>query len=223
MPDMNGFEATDEIRWLEGDQKHTIIVALTANAIKGFREKCLAAGMDEYLSKPIRSVKLQEIVMRWATPLRKTSLRPLLPHSEENWREAASDFAFDVGRLRKLQKMFEKAGKDFVPAVVEPYFKNIEKQIPALYMAIEEKNFSEIYETAHFLLGGSRNLGLLKLSEICTALQENATRDDHNSVRELVISLERELPLTKAYMDSMRGNSPADNEQDYGKLTEFPE
>ncbi|MFA7403063.1 MAG: response regulator [Pelobacteraceae bacterium] len=223
MPDMNGFEATDEIRWLEGDQKHTIIVALTANAIKGFREKCLAAGMDEYLSKPIRSGKLQEIVMRWATSLRKTSPRPSLPHSEENWHEAVSDFAFDEGRLCKLQKMFEKAGKDFVPAVVEPFFKNIEKQIPALYMAIEEKNFLEIYETAHFLLGGSRNLGLLKLSEICTALQENATRDDHNAVRELVISLERELPLTKAYVDSMRGNSPADNEQDYGKLTEFPE
>jgi len=211
MPDMNGFEATSEIRRLEGNKKHTIIVALTANAIKGFREKCLASGMDDYLSKPVRSSKIQEMVTRWASPLRDLSFQSLKPAVEESRGEVPSNAVFDVVRLQKLLRMFKKTGKDFVPAVVEPYLENVEKNIPELYSAVAEKNFSGIYKTAHYLLGGSRNLGLQKLSEICTGLQDNATRDDHDNVRELVIALERELPLVKAYLDDMKMGSLVHN------------
>ncbi|MBV5339589.1 MAG: response regulator [Deltaproteobacteria bacterium] len=210
MPDMNGFEATSEIRRLEGNKKHTIIVALTANAIKGFREKCLASGMDDYLSKPVRSSKIQEMVTRWASPLRDISFQMSPPALEVSY-EVSSNAVFDAVRLHKLLKMFKKTGKDFVPAVVEPYLENVEKNIPELYTAVAEKNFSGVYKTAHYLLGGSRNLGLQKLSEICTGLQDNATRDDHDNVRELVIALERELPLVKAYVDDMKISSPVDN------------
>lgn len=212
MPDMNGFEATDQIRRLEGSKTHTIIVALTANAIKGFREKCLAAGMDEYLSKPIRSSKMQEIITRWASPLRNIYSQTPVSLFKENDCETASVTVFDVVRLQKLQRMFEKTGKDFVPAVVEPYLNNVEKHIPVLYAAAEEKNFSGVYETAHYLLGGSRNLGLQKLSEICTALQDNANPDNHDNIRELVIALERELPMVKAYVEDMRGKGLVDKE-----------
>jgi len=204
MPNINGFEATEEIRRLEGKGAHTVIVALTANAVKGFREKCLAAGMDEYLSKPIRSSKMQEIVTRWATPQRRLSSQlqePLVCNDEcEKYPEAG----LDKVRLQKLLQMFKKTGKNFVPMVVEPYLENIEKNIPVLYAAVEDKNFPEICETAHYLLGGSRNLGLLKLSEICTGLQDNAKLDNHDTVLELVTALERELPLVKAHVDNLR-------------------
>ncbi len=210
MPDMNGFEATDEIRRLEGNKKHTIIIALTANAIKGFREKCLAAGMDDYLSKPIRSSTLQGIVARWAVPVRHFTSQNPEPLCEMDGHEASAGAVFDAARLHKLLRMFKKTGKDFVPTVVKPYLENVEKNIPALYAAVEEKNFSGVYKTAHYLLGGSRNLGLQKLSEICTGIQDNATRDNHANVRELVIALERELPLVKAYVNDM-GDSCMDD------------
>ena len=201
MPDMNGFEATSEIRRLEGGKKHTIIVALTANAIRGFREKCLASGMDDYLSKPIRSSKLEEIVTRWAVPARRSSAPEKAPSSGN---KAESGAVFDESRLKKMLHMFKKIGKDFVPSVVDPYLVNVEKKLSGLYTAVEEKNFSGICETAHYLLGGSRNLGLLKLSEICTSLQDNASSDNHETVMELVIAMERELPLVKAHVDEMR-------------------
>ena len=207
MPDMNGFEATAEIRRLEGNKKHTIIVALTANAINGFREQCLAAGMDEYLSKPIRLGKLQEILSRRVAPQRQYCSQTFIPSYDESGYETASGAVFDAERLKKLQRMFKITGKNFVPAVVDPYLINVEKHIPVLYAAVAEKNFSGVYETAHYLLGGSRNLGLQKLSEICAGLQEHATRDDHYNVRELVSALERELPLVKAYVNDMRGDN----------------
>lgn len=212
MPDMNGFEATEAIRHMEGKNTHTIIVALTANAIKGFREKCLAAGMDDYLSKPIRSSKLQEIIMHWtALPRRLFSQTPVSPVEETNCKIVSGN-VFDPSRLQKLLRTFEKAGKELVPTVVDPYLKNVEKKIPVLHAAVEERNFSEVYETAHYILGGSRNLGLDKLSEICTNLQNNATIDNHDTIRELVIALERELPVVKAYVDDMRGTVLIGNE-----------
>ncbi len=64
MPEMDGFEATSEIRKREGPGKHTLICALTANAMVGDREKCLSAGMDDYISKPVGLADLQGALQR---------------------------------------------------------------------------------------------------------------------------------------------------------------
>jgi CheY-like chemotaxis protein len=76
MPEMDGYEATQTIRELEQDLKHPCgwkapipIVAMTANAMLGDREKCLTVGMNDYVSKPIRPSELQSVLERWRTPV----------------------------------------------------------------------------------------------------------------------------------------------------------
>jgi CheY-like chemotaxis protein len=65
MPEMDGYSATDEIRRREGESKHTTIVAMTANALEGDRDLCLACGMDDYISKPIDWDDLRATLHRW--------------------------------------------------------------------------------------------------------------------------------------------------------------
>jgi len=65
MPEMDGFEATAEIRRLEGSERHTTICALTAHAMAGDRERCIEAGMDDYISKPLTVGVLHKKIAHW--------------------------------------------------------------------------------------------------------------------------------------------------------------
>jgi CheY-like chemotaxis protein/HPt (histidine-containing phosphotransfer) domain-containing protein len=203
MPVMDGFEATAEIRRLEGDKSHSTIVALTANAVKGYRDKCLAAGMDDYLSKPIRSFELQEMLSRWI-PLNKNFPDQNTDQTLNADDEASAENVFDPARLEELLCMFKKTGKNFFPAVVEPFLKNTEESIPLLYAALDKGHFSEIRETVHRLIGGSKNLGIRRISQICSNLRENLHRNDHDNVLELIRSLETEMPVLWERIQTMR-------------------
>lgn len=152
MPHMDGFEATAEIRSREGTSRHTVIIALTANAIRGYREKCLLAGMDDYLSKPVRSQELLETLTRWVSPglLKEAAFAECEPETD-----VGAGGIFDAERLQKLLVIFKKSGKDLVSTVVEPFLENIEKNMPLLHLAVSEGNFSGVYATAHQLQGAA--------------------------------------------------------------------
>lgn len=199
LPDLNGFEATAEIRKCEGDRKHTIIIALTANAIKGYREKCLMAGMDDYLSKPIRSDELEQMLERWvfSNGMHGSS-------QGDAATELNDEDVFDTVRLNKLIAMFRKTNKELLQMVVEPFLKNVEEHLPNLYLDVEGRNYSGIAETVHFLQGGSRNIGLKKITRICAGIQKNATRNHYVNVRKLVDSLEMELPIVRQQVVEMK-------------------
>ncbi|MBL9213880.1 MAG: response regulator, partial [Opitutaceae bacterium] len=68
MPEMDGFAATGEIRRLLPRESQPVIIALTANALEGDRERCLAAGMDDYLTKPLRLEELEAVIRRFFPP-----------------------------------------------------------------------------------------------------------------------------------------------------------
>lgn len=202
LPELNGFEATKEIRRLEDAAHHTVIIALTANAVKGFREKCLMAGMDDYLSKPVRSRELQNTIERW---LFNGESRPT---GGEQKKDSAccqnQQQVFDRARLDKLVTMFRKTGKSLMNTVVDPFLHSVDEGLPNIENAITHKDNTALAEAIHFMIGGCRNLGLKKMAEICAGIQQNALQNQYENAMQLYEALERELPLVRNQVAEMR-------------------
>ena len=155
MPVLDGYSAAAAIRSREGSSQHTPIIAMTAHTMEGDREKCLAAGMDDYIAKPLRV----EAVM--AVRDRAQHLRA--GHSEGNERRAP---VFDPAVLRKLCG----GDGDGAAQILEIFDRNASDSLRELAAAIEAGASREIRELAHRLKGSAATVGAQRIAEICDAL-----------------------------------------------------
>ncbi|HYF52580.1 MAG TPA: response regulator [Planctomycetota bacterium] len=155
MPELDGYNAARQ--WREHEEKTGIrvpIVALTAHAMEGEREKCLSAGMDDYLSKPVTLQALKEALERF---LAKTP-RP----------RAGSTVLkdFDVALLK------ECAGEGGVGEIVQLYFEQMDEQMPLLEEAITKKDAAAVLRIAHTCAGSSGTCGVLCVAKLMKRLEE---------------------------------------------------
>ncbi|WP_049976379.1 response regulator [Azospirillum sp. B506] len=169
MPRMDGYELARHIREEEaGGQRHTPIVAMTANALSGERERCLAAGMDDYLAKPVTLAQLSRVLARWleAGPTPDTqapaSLAPveeLLPvldldHVRETF-GGPEDGGLDDGTLDMM---------DFFVETTRPTLERVRQ-------ALDTGDREEARAAAHSAAGAARTAGARALAAACTALE----------------------------------------------------
>ncbi|MCX6904214.1 MAG: response regulator, partial [Verrucomicrobia bacterium] len=172
MPEMDGYEAARIIRQRErepapGTPRPAPIhmIAMTANAMEGDREKCLAAGMDDYVSKPVRTAELQEALERWvpeASP--PTAAATVSPEPGPGGKESSVAVApaqppVDLKRLREMT-----AGNDeSVRELVQLYLKQADELIASLQAALQASSASELASVAHKLGGASSTCGMTDL------------------------------------------------------------
>jgi two-component system sensor histidine kinase/response regulator len=148
MPEMDGFEATSAIREREKSTgKHIPIVAMTAHAMKGDKERCLASGMDDYLAKPIRGKDLFEIIEASCTTAFEDP-----PHAEST---APIDFAFDgEALLARLDGSTELCAE-----LIETFFQESPQTLSAIKNAVEKRDAAAIAQAAHAFKGAVSNFG----------------------------------------------------------------
>jgi CheY-like chemotaxis protein len=151
MPEMDGYEATAEIRRREGDAKRTPIVAMTANALEGDREKCIAAGMDDYVSKPVKPEELGEVLGRW---LSKGGAG-----AEEAATTPQSPPPVDMERLHLA------LGDDpeELAEVLDVYLTQMSESLGKLASAAESGDDRDVRLIAHNCAGVSANCGMVAL------------------------------------------------------------
>ncbi|MEZ5336033.1 MAG: response regulator [Methanolobus sp.] len=186
MPEMSGYDVTSSIRGLEAQSNiHTPIIALTAGTVQGERERCIAAGMDDYLSKPIDSDKIKIILDKWLLKKGKTMKQ-------------------DVDAAKKKLVHFDKK------QMLENTDVNMEIQNELVSMAISsfERNYGEIVEsfsnndiekvktTAHNVKGTALNIGFNIMADISGRL-EDIESADYGKITLLIEEMKEELEYLK--------------------------
>ena len=151
---------------------HVPIIAMTANAMQGDREKCLQAGMDDYLSKPLRPEALSKVLAKWlpktkplASPATETSTPPTLTHS------SPSPF-INPETLEELEIL---GGREFLQTMVRNFVADALACVTLIEQGLDTQDLVKVQEAAHGLKGISRNMGADALAQIAVDLEAACT------------------------------------------------
>ncbi|HYO48138.1 MAG TPA: response regulator [Gemmatimonadota bacterium] len=198
MPEMDGLEASRAIsaRWPAGQRPH--IVALTAEGMEGDRQKCLAAGMADYLVKPVTLDQLAAALAR-SRPLRHTPARAAVvetPPSIADAREAETDGAIDRVVLYQLRD--DLGGMAPVSQVIATFLEKTPSVLAELSKAAARADADGIWRTAHRIRGMSATLGARKLSEQCAEIERLGRMGSVPDAANLVTAIEESYRTAEA-------------------------
>lgn len=227
MPQIDGFEATKLIRAQEAaksspaSQRHIPIIALTANAMSGDRERCLAAGMDDYLSKPFTQEKLSTILTRWLLQKEETTQKQeetgkqklaspsvTVPFSSSQLAPPTSVVSLtnkppatqtsgirtqlDPKALNQIRALQRPGAPSILQKVIMSYLNNSLQLIEALHLATHQNDASALQHTAHSLKSTSATVGATTLAGLCKELESVERGQRTENAASLVSAIESE-------------------------------
>jgi PAS domain S-box-containing protein len=192
MPEMDGYAATAAIRRREREQgraaRRTPIIAMTAHALEGDAEKCLAAGMDDYIPKPVTVQHLEAILARWS----------------HQTRPDAPDEAMDASALAALRDLGE-GRPDILDEVIAVYLRNSPRHLAALHEAVTRADAEAVRREAHGLKGSSSQIGAAQVARLCTELEDQARIADLTGAPETLRRLDEALDWVHAQLQALAG------------------
>jgi len=166
MPEMDGYEATRQLRLLEREGGSRLaVIAMTAAAMDGDRERCLAAGMDDYVTKPVRSAAVDAVLTKWIDGADGDI--DAVPSAVEG---PETDFPLDPERLATLRELDGGDG-ELLNAVVSEFVGDSTRQLVDVSTAVRQGDPDLVVRTAHTLRGASANLGATTLADLCGELE----------------------------------------------------
>jgi CheY-like chemotaxis protein/HPt (histidine-containing phosphotransfer) domain-containing protein len=207
MPEMDGYELTANVRNGERERgiKHTPIIACTANAVAGEAERCLAGGMDDYVSKPVTLADLLRKLAEWL-PIEQ---RPNL----------ATDQRHDVDIQCAIDRsvLAELCGADPVEEqeIIRDFQRVTEADSPGLKRALENGDIPEVVRLSHKMKGACRMIGALDLARVCESLEQAGRSNDLSAVTANIKPLEDALHRLKSLFDhpaTVQPIAPAETE-----------
>jgi two-component system sensor histidine kinase/response regulator len=218
MPVMDGFAATGEIRRHErenGRGRKLPIIAITANALQGDRESCLAAGMDDYLSKPFTQQQLAAVMGRWialplpcappaaqadtpraalAATVHHDEQRPVLP---QETREQIARDVINMHALDNIRALSSERGDALVQRVIAAYVDDTPQHLRTLRQAIAGFDAGNLRKVAHSLKSSSANVGAETLAQMCKDMENLGRADSTEGASGILTDMEHEFQAVR--------------------------
>ena len=183
MPGVDGFDAAREVRRSEGDGPHVPIVALTANDLPGDRDRCLAAGMNDYLAKPTDHDSLRQTLERHARS--PTDGRPAGPAADRG------ATLVDQQALSNL-KALERDGPGFLEVLVREFDEGFRERLGDMQLAARENDGAALSGAAHSVKGSAGIVGAEGMASLCRRLEQLADEGQTAAAETLIASLTHE-------------------------------
>jgi len=171
MPRLDGYETTRRIRQRETTGRRVPIIAVTAHAMKGDREKCLAAGMDDYISKPFREHDLAVKLSRWLLESPRGGGGLVAKQAAKPQARPHSGVALQAATLEGLRKLGVASGEDVLAKVSGLFLGEVPGRLESLRKAIGEGDRKTIEHVAHSLKGTAGILGATSFLKSCSELE----------------------------------------------------
>jgi CheY-like chemotaxis protein/HPt (histidine-containing phosphotransfer) domain-containing protein len=188
MPELDGYEATAAIRRRElSTSRHIPIIAMTANVMKGAREKCMEVGMDDFVSKPVKEKELAEVLERWASKC--LPMQPISPVAvEASTYDAGESDCWEVAL--RLAELVEEYGNAFTSKLVDTFLLNTESRMNKLRLLVEAGDTAAVAREGHALKGSCGNIGALRLAKLCAQLEKEGHKHSQDKAQAILIELE---------------------------------
>ena len=184
MPEMDGFAATKLIRAMSEPKCKIPIIAITAHALIGDREKCIEAGMDEYISKPVVAREIIRMIDHFLK----------IDYSDDKQKSANIDFRlFDFERLKQISLGDEIFEKD----LLSDYLIDIEHKLQLLREHLDSNDVKKIIDTAHTLKGSSYSVGAKLVGDEALGIELSARNNDLGNVEERLPKLAKSIRETR--------------------------
>ncbi|MEN6624724.1 MAG: response regulator [Candidatus Sumerlaeia bacterium] len=182
MPEMDGLEAT---QWIRGGISGVLnpgvpIIAMTAHAMKGDRERCLAAGMDDYLSKPVQPAEMAAALERWLNKAEATGghARPAVQNADTNGPAVTFDRASFMERMM--------GDEDMARELIATFLGDMKDQFQELAAAVAADNCEQVQRQAHKIKGASANLSAIAMRNTARSIEAAAKSNDPDEARALM-------------------------------------
>jgi signal transduction histidine kinase/DNA-binding response OmpR family regulator/PAS domain-containing protein len=207
MPEMDGLEATRQIHQRWPGEQHPYVIAMTANALEGDREMCLAAGMNDYISKPIRVEALVEALERGAAGVharRADKTTEQAPTETEMTAIQPQDY-LDQAALDNLRAM--AGDPEFLAQLIDTFLEDAPQLLDDLEQALVKKDAAGVRLAAHSLKSNGADFGATTFSALCQQLEMLGKSGKLGGAKALLTQVKEEFEKVKAALEAIRRSS----------------